>query len=355
MGKLRGIPALIVLCAVLALASTVAPAAAQDATLYQALDYSGASFSAGGDVSFVGWEWNDQITSLTVPPGGSVTIYEHADFGGASLTLSSDTADLRWFSGPGGDGTWNDAVSSLRVSGGPPPPPPPSRTVVLVNGSFNPNPPWMEPNAPEYQAIASTYGVQPVQFRWTDSDFAGVNFPFYSGIWNGASALAGFINALPPGEIEVVTHSHGGNVAILATGFYTNRQVTRLISLAAPVNWDLRWNGGLRVDWMCTASSHEDWVQFIGSSPYQVYRFADAAYDSFSYARQSTIAFIEGRYEDALYYAALATYYFAAGHDWWHTTKEEWWGWTIMFGGGAHGDMHEPPVWNALPLACKRP
>src|SRR5262245_58566485 len=115
MGKLRGKPGVITFCALLALGATMMPSAARAATFYEHLDFPGASFNAEGDVPFVGWDWNDQITSLTVPPGGSVTIYEHADFGGASLTLSSDTADLRWFAGPGGDGTWNDAVSSLRV------------------------------------------------------------------------------------------------------------------------------------------------------------------------------------------------------------------------------------------------
>ena len=64
MGKLRGIRGLITFCAVLALASAVAPAAAQDATFYEHLDYSGASFSAQGDVSFVGWDWNNEVNKV---------------------------------------------------------------------------------------------------------------------------------------------------------------------------------------------------------------------------------------------------------------------------------------------------
>lgn len=91
-------------------------ARAQGATFYEHLDYSGASFGSTTDIAFVGWDWNDAITSVTVPPGGSVTIYEHDNFGGTSLNLTSDVADLRWFAGPGADGTWNDAVSSVRVA-----------------------------------------------------------------------------------------------------------------------------------------------------------------------------------------------------------------------------------------------
>ena len=45
MAKLRGIPCSITFCAVLALGTTAAPTAAQEATFYQHLDYSGASFN----------------------------------------------------------------------------------------------------------------------------------------------------------------------------------------------------------------------------------------------------------------------------------------------------------------------
>jgi hypothetical protein len=91
-------------------------------TAYEALDFSGASFSVTSDQSFVGWDWNDRVTSIRVPAGQTVTLYGDIDFGGPSLTLTSDAPDLRQFAGPGGDGTWNDAVSSIRLSGNPPPP-----------------------------------------------------------------------------------------------------------------------------------------------------------------------------------------------------------------------------------------
>ena len=50
-------------------------------------------------------------------------------------------------------------------------------TTVLVNGSFNANPPWMDTGSPEFSAIAGTYGASPVQFRWMENN--GVFYPFY--------------------------------------------------------------------------------------------------------------------------------------------------------------------------------
>jgi hypothetical protein len=79
------------------------------------INYAGASFQLSSDSSFVGWDWNDTISSVRVPPGQVVTLYQDADFGGASLTLTADTPDLRAFPGPGADGTWNDAASSIRI------------------------------------------------------------------------------------------------------------------------------------------------------------------------------------------------------------------------------------------------
>jgi hypothetical protein len=64
------------------------------------------------DIPFVGWDWNDNISSVRVPPGMTVILYENDNYGGASLTLTSDVSDLRNYPGPGPDGTWNDAVSA---------------------------------------------------------------------------------------------------------------------------------------------------------------------------------------------------------------------------------------------------
>jgi hypothetical protein len=344
----RAIQPLLVLVVALCAGAT---AFAQTVTVYEDLDYTGASTPATGDIHWIGPEWNDGVTSIQIPGGVSVTVFEHADYGGASLTLTASTSDLRNFQGPGADGTWNDAISSARISYSSSTT---TKTVLLVNGSFNPYPDWMEPWSGQYQSIAATYNVQPVPFRWTDSDLAGVLWPYYSGIQNGAVALGGAINALPPGDVYLVTHSHGGNVALGATQFYTNRPVQRIINLATPVNFDIRYSNAPWASHMCTASSWDDWVQFFGASPYQVYNFMEQSYYGYQYGYMSTEAFINGNYSDAAYYAYLAYDYIMAGYSWFESTKLELWGWTIAYNDGGHGDMHEPPVWNGLPGSCKQ-
>jgi peptidase inhibitor family I36 len=345
--------------AAVAACMTIAPAAsAQSVTFFEHIDYVGASFAASGDMSFVGWDWNDRISSVSVPAGMTVTLYEDADFGGATLTLTSDASDLRWFSGPGPDGTWNDQVSSIRISGGggppppPPPPPPPTftTTTVLVNGSFNANPPWMDTGSPEFNAIAGTYGAAPVQFRWTENN--GVFYPLYDGIVAGGFDLANFISVLPPGDVNVVTHSHGGNVAIWAT-YLMNRPIRHLINLGTPINFDLwRYLGGAGAYRHCQISSDSDWTQFFGSSPGQVYAFFDSDYYAGLYAYYAVQALINGDYDSFYYDSAVSAWYAYQAYLWFWSTKIELGAPTLVFGGLEHSDLHEPPVWYAIAGAC---
>lgn len=83
--------------------------------LYWDVGFDGAYYDLDGDQPFVGWDWNDMISGVHVPPGRTVVLYEHVDFGGQSLELTSDAPDLRAYGGPGRGGTWNDVVSSIRV------------------------------------------------------------------------------------------------------------------------------------------------------------------------------------------------------------------------------------------------
>jgi pimeloyl-ACP methyl ester carboxylesterase len=91
------------------------PPAGIEAMFYGDIEFAGDTLGTGRDLSFVGWDWNDRISSVHVPDGRTVVLYEHADYGGDSLTLSGDEVDLRMFPGPSPDGTWNDVVSSIRV------------------------------------------------------------------------------------------------------------------------------------------------------------------------------------------------------------------------------------------------
>jgi pimeloyl-ACP methyl ester carboxylesterase len=91
------------------------PPPANEAMFYREIEFAGEVLGAGGDLPYVGGNWNDRISSVHVPAGRTVVLYEHADYGGNSLTLSGDEADLRVFPGPSLDGTWNDVTSSIRV------------------------------------------------------------------------------------------------------------------------------------------------------------------------------------------------------------------------------------------------
>ncbi len=88
-------------------------------TLYEHVNYAGASVEIASDTPDLrskGSQWNDQASSVKVPTGATVVLFEHINYGGRSLTLTSDAPDLRAFPGPGKDGTWNDAASSVKVT-----------------------------------------------------------------------------------------------------------------------------------------------------------------------------------------------------------------------------------------------
>jgi hypothetical protein len=98
-------------------------------TLYIHVDFAGASQALNVDVANLdriegpctdsgeGEEptWGDCVSSIRVVPGWRVTLYRDSDFRGQSITLTADTPNLRTLPGPC-DGSFNDCVSSIRVS-----------------------------------------------------------------------------------------------------------------------------------------------------------------------------------------------------------------------------------------------
>jgi hypothetical protein len=323
------------------------------AVLFDKILYDGASMSVGGDLSFVGWDWNDRVSSVRVPAGATITLYEHSDFGGAYLTLTSDAPDLRNFAGPGPGGTWNDAVSSIRF--GAPNPPPPTSSTILVNGSFNEAPEWAQPGSAEYNAIAAAYGVSPYPWPWTANSLTEVIPPYYTGIINGGFALANYLASLPPGDVNLISHSHGGNVVLMSQAWST-RPIRRYIQLGTPINWDFgQWRYALNydVEGRCQASSTADWKQFFGSSPYQVGNFFYSAYHSVAGAIQAFESLRNGDYEGSFYWFATSVFDAIQADSWLDTTRIEVEGPTYVFSGLSHADLHEPPVWNAIAPYCR--
>jgi len=237
----------------------------------------------------------------------------------------------------------------------PPPPPPPSpRTIVLVNGAITEDPTWIYQGSAMSNAIAATYGQQPIPFLWLNND--AVFYPEYGGIYAGGFELGNVIAALPQGhDVHVITHSHGGNVAIIST-FWANRQIKNLINLATPINWDLlREVGGAGVVSRCTVSGSGDWVQFVGSSPFQIYGFASNVWAAIDAGWEAAQALANEDWELFFYWSALSAYYYFQADEWWDSTKVEWEGPTYSVNVTDHGDMHEPAVWNAIAAYCATP
>lgn len=175
----------------------------------------------------------------------------------------------------------------------------------------------------------------------------------YEGIYAGAGPLAGLINALPAGDVNVVAHSHGGNVAIIATGM-VNRQINHLVELATPVNEDLpRYVGGYGVRRRCIASSWSDHIQFGGAAWWQITGYAASVYLAFEFGQAAADAWLQEDYEAYWIYVAAEAFWYWQADSWWASTKIEWTGTTVAYGGLDHGDMHEPGVWFSLPSWCK--
>lgn len=84
------------------------PGGGGDVVFYEDINFIGASFSASGDLSFVGWDWNDRISSIHIPPGKTLFIYQDWQFEGAVIALTGDITDLRVFGA-------NDWISSLQI------------------------------------------------------------------------------------------------------------------------------------------------------------------------------------------------------------------------------------------------
>jgi hypothetical protein len=225
-------------------------------------------------------------------------------------------------------------------------------TTVLVNGSFGDYPvSWMEPGYPnqEFETIAATYGQSPIQSYWSPND--AVFPPYYSDINSGGYQLANVLTSIS-GDVNVIAHSHGGNVAIWST-YLMNRPLRHLINLGTPINWDLPGylaNAGAYS--RCQISSSADWVQFVGASPYQIANFVYDVYQSIQGAYEAFQALANGDYDAAWAYFTYSIFEAIDAEYWWYSTKIEVDGPTYMFSGLSHGDLHEPPVWNAIAGYC---
>jgi hypothetical protein len=75
---------------------------------YADINYTGDSFCASSDSSWIGAAWNDRVSSVKVQSGYQATLFNDVSYGGASLVMTGDEPNLvnRGF---------NDLTSSYRV------------------------------------------------------------------------------------------------------------------------------------------------------------------------------------------------------------------------------------------------
>lgn len=77
------------------------------AVLYEGPNFTGRTIEVNEDMSFVGPELNDRISSVRVRAGHRVTLYQHINYGGVSTQLSSSISHL--------GGNWDKHVSSVKL------------------------------------------------------------------------------------------------------------------------------------------------------------------------------------------------------------------------------------------------
>jgi pimeloyl-ACP methyl ester carboxylesterase len=113
-------------------------------------------------------------------------------------------------------------------------------------------------------AVGQTFNETPQCFE-SNISLPGALYPYYYGIWQAGYRLAGFINGyqFAPGEpLNIVGHSHGGNVAIIAANnLRPGLKVTTLVLLGTPHNIDLPKLQEGRTGNFCAVSSITDFFQ----------------------------------------------------------------------------------------------
>jgi RHS repeat-associated protein len=236
---------------------------------------------------------------------------------------------------------------------------------LVINGSFDDSPEWMDPNtaegSAELAAIGSTFGETPTPWRW-DSSFAGVTvIGGYGDIRAAAYNLAVYLNNynFQPGEsLNIVAHSHGGNVVQIAAGYFgLNHTIDNLVELGTPQNWDLyRYQPINAANNYCNVSSFTDTTQFSGASPFQIAATSYYAALGLSADRWAFVALADGDMQGFYYFLELSSVYYGISTGYYLTTKLDPYATNnVLLTSGSHSDLHTADVWNAIKKPCGLP
>lgn len=192
----------------------------------------------------------------------------------------------------------NDPVNSVDPSG---------LLTIVIGGFLNGDADWI---SEMFDILWDTFGERPEVWKWSGVGVS--NFSDYIGIRTAGRLLAAYINSkLKDGEeLNIVAHSHGGNV-VKEASHYLLRRIDNLVTLGTPQNFDLRPLNRLAVDNYCNVSSLADPVQFGGASLTQIYNTVEnTALGSF-YASRGAWEIWRGSFLLGVQYLALSARHFA--------------------------------------------
>jgi len=280
-----------------------------------------------------------------------------------------DYADQRYFAGTMGGrfltvdpypppdgmsnpGEWNrysfvagDPVNSVDPDG---------LVVIKINGAFNSNPDWIQADSEFSQAVADTFVGQTV-VNWTWPGWGVTFFLDYAGIEMAGGQLASFINnyQFQPGEqLNIVAFSDGGNV-VKSASYFINRPIDNLVTLGTPQNWDIPDINSRMVKNYCNVYSLADPVQFLGSSPRQIFNAIDNSYDSALAQWYAWQAFLDGNFAQFFKYQALSAKYAAESSFWVLSTRVDARAKNnIARTSESHFGLHTRKVWTEIARPC---
>ena len=136
---------------------------------------------------------------------------------------------------------------------------PDGRLTIIVHGTWANNPDYGQPGAAFNKAVSATFKETAVVFNWGGANTVAARNA-------GAAALSEMVSRhkFAPGEkLNIVAHSHGGNVVKAYTNVTGSRKIDTLVNLGTPQRDDFNANAG-KVDEYLNVFSQHDSVQNRG-------------------------------------------------------------------------------------------
>jgi RHS repeat-associated protein len=135
---------------------------------------------------------------------------------------------------------------------------------IVVHGTFAHGSATFMPGGHFFQHVARTFGDRTVSFQWSGGDTTEARS-------KAAADLANYVRnyKFAPGEqLNIVAHSHGGNVVIQAINAVLGHRVDNLVTLGTPANIGYRLNETVK-NFLAVSGSH-DLIQVLGGRNFRV-------------------------------------------------------------------------------------